>query len=221
MSVVVTSAAATRALTTAARITTATGLGTVPDTLILAASALVVSRLGYELAKETVTETLQGTDRYRLIVSRVPVISISAATAYGTSIATEITIEDKGLGFLTRDASWPSASYFARGASDFPHPDMGELPYSITYVAGYWLPSFSGSAGGTDVLLPDWAEMAAIDIAKVLHLQRGSASLIASENVGGEYAVTYARAALADARGIAGLSPVAEALLAPHARVSL
>jgi len=50
---------------------------------------------------------------------------------------------------------------------------------------------------------------------------RSAASLIASENVGGEYAVTYARAALADARGIAGLSPVAEALLAPHARVSL
>ena len=224
MPIVVTSAASTRALTTAAHVTASTGLGTVDASLILAASALVVSRLGYELAKETVTETLQGTDRFRLLVSRVPVISISAATANGTSIATEITIEDKALGFLYRSSGWPSATYYAPGVSDFPNPEAGALPYSITYVAGYWLPGFAGSAGGTDVLLPDWAEMAAIELAKMLHLQRGTIGSVASETVG-DYSISYrpasAGAAASSLGSVGGLSPVAEALLAPHARVSL
>lgn len=209
-------------LTTVARVTADTGLSGVTSNAILAASALVTGFLGYELARETVVETLQGSDRFRIVLSRTPIVSVSAVTYDGADIASEAAIEDRATGFLFRQSGWPSAAFLAPGASPFPHPDRGELPISVTYVGGYYLPSFTSAStsGVTDVTLPTWAEAATIELAKALHLRRGDAGGAVTEEATPDYRVKYAEAKTVGASSVAALSSIAEALLAPHVRMA-
>jgi hypothetical protein len=218
MAITIVTPASTKALTTTARILTETGEAGVTAQAILVASAMVVARLGYELAKETVIETLQGSDRSIIVLSRRPVTAISLVKQYGATITTEAVIENSATGFLFRYGGWPSSSYYAPGVSPYPSPIYGELPFSFSYTGGFFLPSFAGSPAGTDVLLPVWAEAAAQQLA--LQVNKGAAGAITEEKVGGEYSAKYATSEAAGG-AVPMLSSMAEALLAPHAMVTL
>lgn len=213
MALTVSVAAESRALTTAANIATATGVSGVATATILAASELVVNRLGYDLARETVVETHRGTGRYQWTTLRRPIVAVSAATYDGTSIASEITIEDRANGILFREGGWP-----VRGKQDVP-------PYAITYQAGFYLPSFtvpgSGAAGVNDVLLPTWAEHAAIELSKALHQRAASSGGVVTEESTPDYSVRFAEPGVTNLGTVAYLSATAEALLAPHALIGV
>lgn len=213
--------ASSYALTTAAKIATATGVSGVDTSLILAASALVVGYTRRAWAYEEVRETLQGPDARRLVLSRTPVAAVSLVEVDEVEIdASEYQLEHPAIGFLYRDAGWPANRGLAPGAGTFPGRDTFDLPYRVTYTGGYWLPSFAGSPT-TEPLLPDAVEHAAIELAKALHLRRreaGGASI--EEESTPDYRVKYSSTS-GDSGGpssVAMLSPVAAALLAPYVR---
>jgi hypothetical protein len=139
----------TTALTTLRRVKVEMGLS-LTDTsldellgaLIDEASQAIESYCGRAFARAVVTETLSGTGRMRLMVSRTPVAAVSAVVYNDSTISSsEYAVEDGAAGFLYRDDGW----YWtvSQDASDLvPRyvPSLATNEYAVTYTGGYLLP---------------------------------------------------------------------------------
>jgi hypothetical protein len=93
--------------------------------LITEGSAEIVDYFGEEIARAQYQETMFGTDRDLLVLSRRPVeLGLVTATIAGTAV-TDFSVHDAEAGLLFREDLWP------RDAD----PDV-----VVTYYAGYLLP---------------------------------------------------------------------------------
>ena len=113
--------------------------------LITRTSVEIESFTQRAFAKEEVSETLPGTDRLRLSLSRVPVISVTSVTLDGSAFAAaNYSLEDRAAGFLFNNKTWASKLVLASGTiARTRSPQRGEHIWAVRYHGGYYLPSFS------------------------------------------------------------------------------
>lgn len=127
--------------------------------LISAASRAVEDYCQRIFARETVQETVAGYGDAWLMLSRVPVVSVSSITYLGDTI-TDYTIEDPDAGLLYRENGWEWTTQMRWHLTGHPMP-RSEIPrYTVQYTAGYLLP---GDAGRN---LPESVELAVLEAIK-------------------------------------------------------
>ncbi len=139
----------TTALTTLRRVKvelglslTDTSLDELLDALVDEASQAIESYCGRAFGRAVVTETMPGTGRTRLVLTRTPVASVTSVVYNDSTISSsEYAVEDATAGFLYRDDGW----YWtvSQDASDLVPRYVPSLPtndYAITYTGGYLLP---------------------------------------------------------------------------------
>lgn len=154
-------------------ITTST-YDTLMGILIDRASAQVVGYCNQNFAKETITETLSSNGGFHLKLTRKPIVSITSIMYDGTLVdASAYTLQEPAAGFIYNNNGW--------------NYTYGEYLYSVVYVAGYVLPSFTS---GT-INLPLDLTSACLDIAKTLYLNKDSDPTISKESVPDVYDATY------------------------------
>lgn len=179
MTITITSAAESYKLATVTQLKAILGITTSTDDTLMGvlldrASAQVVGYCNQGFAKETITETLSSNGGYNLKLTRKPIVSITSITYDGTLVdASEYTLQEPAAGFVYNNNGW-NCTY-------------GEYLYSVVYVAGYVLPSFTA---GT-INLPLDITAACLDIAKTLYLNKDSDPTISKESVPDVYDATY------------------------------
>lgn len=118
------------------------------DRLIREASAAIVSYCRRPFARESYTETLPGFGDIHLQLARTPIVTVSAVSRDGTAY-TDYSIADRNRGWLYRQDGWDWTVQVYPGLSDGgrfldvgnPLPRQEEPLWSVSYVAGYVLPS--------------------------------------------------------------------------------
>lgn len=178
--------------------------------------------------RETVTETLPGTGRRTMGLSRTPLVSVASVYEDSTLLSavspTDFDADDAG--YYTEDATcsalgrnlgWPqsTAAGWDRNAIDSGYI-LGRFRrwrYAVTYTAGWVLPE------ETNPTLPGGIERACVETVKMLWLGRaGVDPNIASEQVGDiriSYRDNTARGQADASAGRIALPPTAVGLLAP------
>ena len=113
MGITVTVPATVKKLTTVARAKAELGItdssqDTLLGLLLDEASDAIATYCARVWGRETVTETLPGTGRRLLGLSRTPLITITSLTEDGTALTlnTDYTIEDAARGALAKDGGW-------------------------------------------------------------------------------------------------------------------
>lgn len=177
--------------------------------------------------RETVTETLPGTSRRTMGLSRTPLVSITSVYEDATLLSAVSAsdpdadsagyyTEDAACSALGRDIGWPqsTAAGWDRAAIDSGYI-LGRFRrwrYAVTYTAGWVLPE------ETSPTLPGGIERACLETVKRLWLARaGTDPNIASEQVG-DIRVAYrdvTGGTASTAGGSLALPPTAVGLLAP------
>lgn len=216
MGITVTVPATVKKLTTVARAKTELGISdssqdTLLGLLLDEASDAIAVYCHRVWGRETVTETLPGTGRRLLGLSRTPLISITSITEDDVAI-TDYTIEDAAAGALARDNGWwPS---IAAGWDPEAYASQYILPtarqrwrYAITYQAGYILPE------ETSPTLPGGVERAALETIKAWWQARSGRDPALVAVAMGSERVQYAPPGTVD---LGSLPPVALSLLAQY-----
>ena len=160
MGITITAIAPSLLLTTRARVTE--DLGTLPaadvafvDRLIREASAAIVTYCGRPFARETVTETVPAYGDIHLMLSRTPLVEVTAVTFDSTVVpVTDYSIanRERGLLYRRRGWQWTDQVYPGLSAADpfgdggmfmmgTPLPGQEEPLVSVDYTGGYVLPA--------------------------------------------------------------------------------
>ncbi len=178
--------------------------------------------------RETVAETLPGTNRRTLGLSRTPLVSVASVyedgTLLGTVSPTDFSadpagyyIEDGACSALGRDTGWYVSSIWGWDRVAYDSGYISQLwrrwRYAVTYTAGWVLPE------EVSPTLPGGIERACVETVKALYQGRVTPDpSIASEQVG-DIRITYrdntARGQADASAGRIALPPVAVGLLAP------
>lgn len=206
MPVTVTSAAESTDLTTLAVVKDELGIsGSDHDAklerYIDRASQTIVSYCNRNFAQQRVTETMTSTGGTLLKTSEAPIVTLHSVTYSGAVVETSKYYGDTlAAGLIRNKTSWFNTS--------------GELDYSLDYVYGYVLPSFS--LGTVD--LPADIQQACIDLVKAFFLSRERDPSIQKEGIPSVYFATYGK----DSGGFGGatgmLPSQVEAILRPYKR---
>lgn len=154
MGITITAIAPSLLLTTRARVTE--DLGSLPagdvafvDRLIREASAAIVTYCGRPFARETVTETVPAYGDVHLMLSRTPLVEVTAVTSDSSVVpVTDYGIANRERGLLYRRAGWQwtTQAYPGLSAADpfsfgTPLPGQEEPLVSVDYTGGYILPA--------------------------------------------------------------------------------
>ena len=112
------------------------------DDLIAEASASIEGYCGRAFGRAAVTETLPGTGRTRLMITRTPVVTVTSVAYNDSTISSsEYVIEDADAGFLYRDDGWYWTVAQDAGALVPRYvPSLGINDYTVQYTGGYLLP---------------------------------------------------------------------------------
>lgn len=161
MGVQVVTAATDKAFTTLTRVKVNLGLGTSTGDdsfltdLIAEVGQIIVDETGREFAEEKVKETLKGSDRTTLLLTRTPIVSISSIVENYVTTITDYAIDDAEAGILYRRSGWTASVGTGWGiARNYEHAYQRPM-YEITYRAGYVMAnSCATSTSVTQVLLP-------------------------------------------------------------------
>lgn len=197
------------------------------NTMIDEASDAIAAYCHRVFGQETVTETLPGTGRRTMGLSRTPIVSVASVYEDSTLLSAVSPsdfnadsagyyIEDAACGALGRDIGWPqsTAAGWDRAAIDSGYI-LGRFRrwrYAVTYTAGWVLPE------ETNPTLPGGIERACLETVKMLWAGRSTPDpSIASEQVG-DIRLSYRDATSQNARQYGGqlaLPDVVVGLLAP------
>lgn len=192
--ITVTAAASSRKLATLALLKedlsiTVSDNDTALNRILDQASSMITRYCGREFARETIVETLPGNGKFTLLLTRTPIVSISAITYDGVTVsADDYSIREPEAGIIYNRYGWNETARASQGLSQNPILSSRENLYSVTYVAGYILPSFTDPAGAN---LPYDIERACLDIAKGYWVNPGINTVIQSESVPDVASVTY------------------------------
>lgn len=183
MAITVTVPAADNLLTTRATVKTELGLtGTADDALIDSfiqqVSDAIATYCGRVFPRQTYQETVAGYGDPILMLSRTPIVSVSSVSLSG-DVITDYTIEDAGAGFLYRERGWIWTAGVGWQLTDYVIPRSEAPKFTVTYIAGYYLPS-----AGANRNLPHDIEKAAIESVKAAYKARKRDPNVAEKKVG-------------------------------------
>lgn len=226
MSVTVLIPAATTLLTTLDTVKLELGLMSVDtddmllERLIQRASSVIARECNRVFGRQTVVETLQGSASRLLGLSCVPIVSVTEVLEDGVVVvSSQYSIEDAEAGALYRQQGWTrSGGQRMWGtealSSGYILPGLSTLRYTITYVAGWFLPP------ETSPTLPGGIEQACLDTVKQWYNDvagSGSGELAAMQV--GQLRVQY-RQSPSTSGGAASLPPSALDALRQYRRVT-
>ena len=110
--------------------------------LIADASRVIEEYCERTFAKQTYVETLQGTGGVNLVVSVLPIVSVSEITKSEVVVDSDTyTIQEPELGEIYSENGWEWYGGWTRGINLHPLPGTGKYTFQVTYVAGYNLPN--------------------------------------------------------------------------------
>lgn len=158
------------------------------EEMIVRASSAIARETRRSFGIETVTETLDGSGSRLLPLSRSPIVQVTAVTEDGTAI-TDYSVEDAEAGALYRANGWGRSGGLRMWgheayASGYILPGYQDQRYSVTYRAGYTMPSEA------DANLPGAVEQACLEAIKSWFMSRDTDPAISSVRVG-QLSVSY------------------------------
>lgn len=174
--------------------------------MIVRASSAIARETRRVFGVETVTETMDGTGSRLLGLSRTPVVEVTEVTEDGTAI-TDWLIEDDEAGALYRANGWGISGGLRMWgteaySSGYILPGYRDQRYSVTYRAGYLLPSEVNPflTPGVPQDLPGAVEQACLETVKAWYLSRDVDANLSSVQVG-QFRVSYSDSASKTAPG--------------------
>lgn len=193
--------------------------GTVIPRIILAASdacRTFMNRSPCTYAT-AISEKTAGYGRNRLVLQRLPLVSITSITIDGTAVtASEYEIEDAEAGLVYREAGFPWTGIRRAGLSQDPMPGTEARDITVVYVGGWVTPAQNAADGALARTLPFDIEEACIQTCVSMYRRRGVDGSISSETLGAA-SVSYRGANTAIGSGLGGILPDnAVALLRPY-----
>lgn len=209
------------ALTTLASLKAVLGItGTTQDErlslTINAASAAIENYCQTQFARATVTnERHPQAGSLRLVVKRVPVLSVTGITADGTALdISELIVESSKGGILYRPGGFPRSGYDRSALANRPLVGSETPDLLVTYEAGYVTPAQSDETGGDydgdTVTLPAPLQMACVKLAASFYQDGNTAREVARESI--DNTSIYYRPDGSDGEGIpSGLLPLLRA----------
>lgn len=210
MAITVSSAAESEALTTLTTIRSELGLDVeseqdaLIDQYILEASRAIENYCRAKFAKQTITETLSSPGGKYMQLSRIPVVSITSITLEGVAVdAADYVLIEPESGIVFAEDGWTRT--------------YGAYDYSVQYVYGYVLPSFSS---GTINLPPD-IELACRMLVKNVWFARSRDGAIRREQVEQVYEVEYKSPTILATNVNSMFTQEILALLAPYRELRL
>lgn len=112
------------------------------ESIITDASRVIEEFCERTFAKQTYVETLPGTGGVNLMLSVVPVISITQITKSGSVVdSANYTLQEPELGLVYSEHGWEWYGGWERGLTLHPIPNSAKYTFEATYVAGYDLPN--------------------------------------------------------------------------------
>lgn len=147
-------------------------------------SQLIVDYLGYDLAKQTYTETLAGNQRPYLLLARLPIVSVTSVSYQGVAVS-DTSIADAYAGILYREDGWTRVSPSTSRLVHDGHPGFEPLDWSIVYTAGYTLPLGSEPDTSAEFMLPLSLRTAVYDTIQFIYQDSVKDSGLRSRSVGG------------------------------------
>lgn len=184
------------------------------------ASKRIASFCGRELHYASgVVEDVGGYGTNELIVSRIPIASVTSVAFDGAIIdSTDYDIADGASGIIYRRAGWLWTAVRFRSVAQAQMPGTEERLYAVTYSGGYWTPA-QGPLSVKPALataLPDDIEQAALELTAMMYQRRGgSGADVASESLM-NYSVTYRDGNAPDGSWTGGMPAQIAAMLAPY-----
>lgn len=209
MAVTVTEAATNFLLTTREVVKRELGITTTDDDdsisdAIVRASSAIAKETRRVFGIETVTETLDGSGSRLLGLSRYPIFEVTEVLEDGTAI-TDYSVEDAEVGALYRANGWGRSGGLRMWGTEaynsgYILPGYQDLRYSVTYRAGYLLPSDVDPylLPGDPQNLPGAVEQACLETVKAWYLSRDVDAAVSSVKVG-NLSVSYRDASLSSA----------------------
>lgn len=116
--------------------------------LILEVSDYIARETDRVFGRETVKETLPGYARTQLVLSRTPIVNISAIV-FNSEAVTDFVIKDADSGILYREAGWSWTSLVLTQFTTYRPPSTEEPKYEVSYTGGYTLPTFAAPTDPT------------------------------------------------------------------------
>jgi len=167
VAITITTVSPTRFLTTRIRVKADLGITTtdkdaILDQYVRDVSAAVESYCHRPFGREVLTETVAGYGENRLMLTRTPIIAVSAVVRDSEAI-TDYSVDNAGAGTLYREAGWgwtvPVWDGITAGGGFFdlgsPLPRQEQPDYSVSYTAGYVLPAQNVLSAKLAVLATD------------------------------------------------------------------
>lgn len=188
--------------------------------LVARASRAIETFLGRELGQATIVEKLPPVDRLRQVLRYRPVKSVSELLENEQTIPAGddgYLIEDKGAGILYRSDAWRIGLPYFQTIASTRRPEHGEELYQVTYVAGYWLPGWTGTPGAGDVLLPPDIEAAAIESVRAIYFGSERDPALSTRSLG-DFSESFAASAVSSPYGDSGLLKRVERSLGRYRR---
>lgn len=185
MSLTVSVPAVTNRLTSLAAVKRELEITTIADDKLLwdqiqQASDFIVRFTGRDFARERVTEKLPAKGAVKLLLERVPIVTLHSVMFDGSTISsTSYEIDNADAGILFRKIGWTTTQLFTHHIVEHPLGD-GRRDWEFDYTAGYLTP---GSTAGPSNL-PGDVERACIDLVKISHLRRSDDPGIQSQRTG-------------------------------------
>jgi hypothetical protein len=211
MSVTVTIPATSTHLTTMSAVKATLGVSSIKfdavlEQLIGAASSAIEEYVQHVYARQTYIETVNGSAHPMLMLTNVPIVSITSIICDSSPIE-DYSIQDPDGGILYRAAGWIMSAWVGWGVSDQPpQQGTGERIYTVTYEAGYITP------GLTDSNLPPHIEQACIETVVDWYRSSKRDSQVKSKKVG-DLSISYKSAAAGEISSNERLPAGARALL--------
>lgn len=159
--------------------------------MIARASSAIARETRRTFGVETVIETMDGSGSRLLPLTRTPIVEVTEVTEDGTAI-TDWLIEDDEAGALYRAAGWGRSGGLRMWgteayASGYILPGYRDQRYSVTYRAGYLLPSDVNPfmlEPACPQNLPGAVEQACLETVKAWYLARDVDPALSSVQVG-------------------------------------
>lgn len=154
------------------------------ERLIGAATDAIEDYVQHVFARQTYVETVNGSGHPMLMLTNVPIVSVSSILCESAAIE-DYSIHDANAGILYRSAGWLESAWVGWDTqSHGPRQGTGEKIYTVTYEAGYVTPGLS------DPDLPKHIEQACIETVVDWYRSSRRDSAIKSKKVG-DLAISY------------------------------
>lgn len=182
---------------------------------IESASALIEQEANQRFAQQQFKETIEGSGSSTLMLARTPIIGTPTIITVDNEVIVDFVVEEADAGILYRRQGWTNEISYMRSISRDPLPYEQHPRFVVTYVAGYYLPSFTDDIVDGEVALPANIEQACVLTIKAWWHKKNRDSSVSWKQVG-DLALGYRGDAAVKGQEPLRLPPEARGLIKPR-----